>query len=166
MMMVNGLKYMVAFALAFALMLGFRTLVFSVHSVNGDALAPLYHHGDQLLVNRCSYGLRIAGHGLLPYTRLLSQPVKKGDIVVFTVPSDSLAGIFIARCMAVPGDTVNTLKGSLVVPGRKTCANADYYWLEGVNPTNPADSRHLGFISERDILGRVVTTLYNRQQLR
>ncbi len=163
--MANWLRYIVAFALAFALMLAFRTLVFSVHSVNGDALAPLYHHGDQLLVNRCSYGLRIAGHGLLPYSRLWSRPVKKGDIVAFKVPSGSPTGIFIARCAAVPGDTVNTLKGLLVVPGRKSCANADYYWLEGINGTNPADSRHLGFISEREILGRVVTTLYNRHQI-
>ena len=164
--MSNWLKYVIAFASAFALMLGFRTLVISVHSVSGEGLAPLYHHGDRLLVNRCSYGLRIAGNGLLPYSRLLRQPVKKGDIVAFTVPSDSVVGICIARCTAVPGDTVITARGPLVVPGLKTCAKTDYYWLEGINSMNPADSRHLGFIPERNIIGEVVTTLYNRQQLR
>jgi hypothetical protein len=60
---------------------------------------------------------------------------------------------------------VSTLDGPLEVPGLKTCANADYYWLEAINKMNPADSRHLGFIPERDIIGRVVTTLYNRHQL-
>ena len=80
--MANWLKYVIAFASAFAVMLLVRTLVFSIHGVLGDGLAPLYKSGDRLLINRCSYGLRIEGNGLLPYSRLLRQPVKKGDIVV------------------------------------------------------------------------------------
>ena len=49
----NWLKCVIAFASAFALMLAFRTLVFSVHSVSGDGLAPLYQNGDRLLINSC-----------------------------------------------------------------------------------------------------------------
>ena len=164
--MAKWLKNVIVLASAFALMLGFRALVFSIHSITGSGLAPLYKHGDCLLVNRCSYGLRIGGNGLLPYSRLLRQPVKRGDIVAFTLPCDSVAGIFVARCKAIPGDTVNTHKGKLVVPGLNTCAKADYYWLEALNQQNPADSRHLGFIPESRILGKVITVLYNRQNLR
>ena len=164
--MVKWLKNVIVLASAFALMLGFRALVFSIHNVTGNGLEPLYKHGDCLLVNRCSYGLRIKGHGLLPYSRLLRQPVKRGDIVAFTMPSDSVAGICIARCKAVPGDTINTLKGKLVVPGLNTCAKADYYWLEALNQQNPADSRHLGFIPESNIIGEVITVIYNRKNLR
>jgi signal peptidase I len=164
--MVKWLKNVIVLASAFALMLGFRALVFSIHNVTGNGLEPLYKHGDCLLVNRCSYGLRIEGHGLLPYSRLLRQPVKRGDIVDFTMPSDSVAGICIARCKAVPGDTINTLKGKLVVPGLNTCAKADYYWLEALNQQNPADSRHLGFIPESNIIGEVITVIYNRKNLR
>lgn len=163
--MKNGLKYVIAFALAFLLMLLFRTLAFSIHGVTGEGLKPLYHDGDQLLVNRLSYGLRIEGNGLLPYSRLMRQQVKKGDIVAFTVPIDSIDGIYIARCKAVPGDTVFTNKGTLVIPGLKSCADADYYWLEAVNEQNPIDSRHLGFIHEQHILGRVATVLYNTHRL-
>ena len=132
----------------------------------GDGLAPLYKSGDRLLINRCSYGLRIEGNGLLPYSRLLRQPVKKGDIVAFTVPCDSVAGLCIARCTAVPGDTIRTKDGPLLVPGLKTCAKTDYYWLESINQQNPADSRFFGFIPERSIIGRVVSVLYNRKNLR
>ena len=160
------LKNVMVLASAFALMLAFRTLAFSIHSVNGHGLDPLFHHGDQVLVNRCSYGLRIEGNGLLPYSRLLRCPIKRGDIVAFTVPSDSVTGICIARCKAVPGDTINTHKGLMVVPGLKTCAKTDYYWLEAVNKENPADSRHLGFIPESSIIGEVITVLYNRKNLR
>ena len=74
--MKNWLKYVIAFASAFALMLAIRTLAVSIHGVTGNGLAPLYQNGDRLLINRCSYGLRIEGNGLLPYSRLMRQPVK------------------------------------------------------------------------------------------
>ena len=162
--MANWLKYVIAFVSAIALMLAFRALAFSVHGVTGDGLAPLYKSGDRLLINRCSYGLRIEGNRLLPYSRLMRQPVQRGDIVAFTVPCDSVAGIMIARCTAVPGDTIRTTCGLMTVPGLKTCAKGDYYWLEALNKHNPADSRHLGFIPESSIIGRVVTVLYNRKK--
>ena len=146
---------------AFALMMAVRALVVSVHGVEGNGLAPLYEDGDCLLINRCSYGLRIEGNGLLPYSRLMRQPVRRGDIVAFSHP----AGVCIARCAGVPGDTIRTLDGLLTVPGFVNCAKADYYWLESVNPNNPADSRHLGFISEQHIIGRVVSVLFNRHKL-
>jgi len=163
--MANWLKYVIAFVSAFALMLAIRTLAFSIHGVEGNGLAPLYMSGDRLLINRCSYGLRIKGNGILPYSRLMRSPVNKGDIVAFTVPHDSVAGICIARCKAVPGDTIHTQEGPLLVPGLKTCANADYYWLESINPNNPADSRHIGFIPENNIVGQVVSVLYNRKNI-
>ena len=159
------LKNALVLASAFALMLAFRALAFSVHSVNGNGLAPVFRNGDRLLVNRCSYGLRIEGNGLLPYSRLMRQPVKRGDIVAFSMPGQADGGLLIARCKAVPGDTIHTLQGQLVVPGLTTCAKADYYWLEALNQQNPADSRHLGFIPESSIIGQVITVLYNRQHL-
>ena len=156
----NYSLFILHFILAIVLMMAIRTLAVSVHYVDGDGLSPMYSDGDCLLINRCSYGLRIEGNGLLPYSRLMRRPVQRGDIVAFNIPSDSIAGICIARCAAVAGDTIQTLDGQLVVPGIVNCAKADYYWLEAINPFNPADSRHLGFIHERDIIGRVVTVLY------
>lgn len=163
--MMKGLRYVIPLISAFALMLAARTLVVSVHSVNGNGLAPLFHNGDQLLINRCSYGMRIEGNALLSYSRLMRKPVQKGDIVAFTWPGDSIKGLLIARCTATPGDTICTINGPLLVPGIETCAKADYYWLEAINKQNPVDSRHLGFISECDIIGRVVTVLYNRRNI-
>jgi signal peptidase I len=160
--MTGWLKYVIAFTLAFVLMLAVRTLVISVHGVIGDGLAPYYQNGDRLLINRCSYGLRIEGNAFLPYSRLMRQSVRRGDIVAFTLPGDSVSGLCIARCKAVPGDTVGTKDGFQLIPGLKTCAQTDYYWLEALNRQNPVDSRFLGLIPERHIVGRVVTVLYNR----
>ena len=164
--MMKWLRYAIPLALAFMLMLAVRTLVVSSHHVSGDGLAPLYKSGDCLLINRCSYGLRIEGNGLLPYSRLMRQPVKKGDIVAFSAPDGSIEGLMIARCKAVPGDTIRTQNGSMMVPGLINCATSDHYWLEAINQKNPVDSRHLGFIPERHIIGRVVTVLYNRKNIR
>ena len=159
--MSNWLKFAITLVSAFALVLAFRALAFSVYTVEGKGLQPVYVSGDRLLVNRWSYGLRVDGNGMLPYSRMLRKPVNKGDIVVFDIPGDSIPGEFIARCKAVPGDTLRLKEGLVVVPGLKDCADADYYWLESIHPKNPADSRHLGFISERNIIGRVVTILYS-----
>ena len=159
--MPNWLKFVIVFASAFVLMLAFRALAFSVYTVEGKGLQPVYIHGDRLLVNKWSYGLRVDGGGVLPYSRMLRKPVNKGDIIVFNIPNDTIQGEFIARCKAVPGDSIKLQDRIVVVPGLKDCADADYYWLESLHPKNPADSRHLGFISERNIIGRVVTILYS-----
>lgn len=159
--MPNWLKFVIVFASAFVLMLAFRALAFSVYTVEGKGLQPVYIHGDRLLVNKWSYGLRIDGGGMLPYSRMLRKPVNKGDIVVFDLPNDTIQGEFIARCKAVPGDSIKIQNRMVIVPGLKDCADADYYWLESLHPRNPVDSRHLGLISERNIIGRVVTILYS-----
>lgn len=159
--MSDWLKFVIAFASAFIVMLAFRALAFSVYTVEDKGLQPLYISGDRLLVNRWSYGLRVDGNGVFPYSRMLRKPVNRGDIVVFDLPGDSVEGEFIARCKAVPGDTLRLKEGLVVVPGVKDCADADYYWLESIHPKNPVDSRHLGFISERNIIGRVVTILFS-----
>lgn len=159
--MSNWLKFVIALASAFVLVLAFRALAFSVYTVEGKGLEPEYIHGDRLLVNRWSYGLRVDGNGMLPYSRMLRKPISKGDIVVFDLPDDSISGEFIARCKAVPGDTLRIKEGLVVVPGLKDCSDADYYWLESIHPKNPIDSRRIGFISERNIIGRVVSVLYS-----
>lgn len=159
--MANWLKFVVAFATAFVLMLAFRALAFSLYTVEGNALAPCFVSGDRLLVNRWSYGLRISGEGIMPYGRLMRSGVSRGDVVAFDMSADSIPGIFMARCKAIPGDTISTVDGPLLVPGRVTCAPQDYYWLESLAPGNPADSPHLGFVAERHIIGRVVGVLYS-----
>lgn len=159
--MSNWLKFVIVFASAFVLMLAFRALALSVYTVDGKGLQPVYIRGDRLLVNKWSYGLRIDGGGMLPYSRLLRKPIERGDIVLFDFPEDTIRGEFIARCKAVPGDSIRIQNRMVVIPGLKDCADADYYWLEALHPRNPADSKNFGLISERNIIGRVVTILYS-----
>jgi signal peptidase I len=172
--MLKTLRFLLALAAALLIMLAIRAFAFTICTVEGEGLSPLFCSGDRVLVNRWSYGLRVGSdEGLFGYTRIARQPVERGDIVAFTVPGDTATlpfgfrtGILLARCKAVPGDTVRTNKGTLLIPGLKTCADHNYYWLESINQQNPIDSRHLGFISEKQIIGSVVTVLYNRHNIR
>lgn len=50
--MSDWLKFVIALAAALVLMLAFRALAFTVYTVDGKGLQPLYIDGDRLLVNR------------------------------------------------------------------------------------------------------------------
>lgn len=154
------LKFLLALAVAFLVMLAFRGLVMTVCTIEGDGLAPQFIAGDRVLVNRWSYGLRTGDRGgLFDYGRLCRQPVEKGDFIAF---EDSLGQMLICRCAALPGDTIRT-KGQApcVVPSVINCADQDYYWVEPVGSQNQIGSRQLGFIPESQIIGRACLIIYS-----
>lgn len=149
-------------AVAIVLVLCFRALVFTVCTVEGDGLRPLLTSGDRVLVNRWSYGLRVGGgEGLFSYGRIGRRPVRRGDVVAFDNPLRP-GEVLLCRCQGLPGDTISGPGGELtVVPGLKTCADADHYWMVALGDGNPLDSRTLGFIAERHIIGRAVMIIYS-----
>ena len=153
----NTFKFLLALAIAFAVMLAFRSLVMTVCMIEGDGLAPQFIAGDHVVVNRWSYGLRTGEKGgLFDYGRICRQDIKKGDFIAF---EDSLGQVLICRCTALPGDTIMK---NVVVPGLVNCADQDYYWVEPVGKNNLLSSRQLGFIPEQRIIGRACLVLYSR----
>lgn len=143
-------------------MLAFRFLAFTIYTVNGRELEPVFKQGDRIMVNRWSYGLRTGGgHSLFPFSRLMRSNIRRGDIVAFDNPSDSAGGVFVCRCKALPGDTVATQSGPFIIPGKVSCAKEDYYWFESLSINNTIDSRMFGPVPDSRIIGRVVTVLYN-----
>ena len=153
-----------ALAVAFVLMLVFRTTGVTMCTIEGDGLEPTLMNGDHVLVNRWSYGLRIGGTDkLFSYGRLGRQDVKRGDLIAFEDPSDSInRRMLICRCKALPGDTVSTEEGTVVVPSLKDCADRDYYWVESLHSGNAKDAPTQGFIAEEYIIGRVCMVVYSR----
>ena len=154
-------KFIIALALAFILMLGFRAMVFTICTIEGDALSPLLYKGDRVLVNRWSYGLRVGSDdGLIGYTRIGHSSVSRGDIVAFENPQNT-DQVLICRCKALPGDTVEHNGQQMVVPGLVNCVGRDHYWMQAIGTDSTADSHTLGFISEELIIGRVTTIIYS-----
>jgi len=155
--------FMIHCTLIILLVILFRALAFTIYTIDGRGLSPLFMEGDRVLVNRWSYGLRVGGDkSLFNYGRICRHPVEKGDIVAFEDPrDDNREAILICRCAAVPGDSVSHNDRVMVVPGLRDCADADYYWMESIGHGNPIDSRQLGFISEKLIIGRVCRIVYS-----
>ena len=147
------LRFLLAFSVAFGLMLIVRAVGVTIYTVEDERLHPDLEYGDRVLVNRWSYGLRIAGGGLFSYGRIGRQPVRRGDLVALT--SNFTTAFF--RCKAVPGDTV-MLNGTLtVVPGVEQCADADYYLMESIGRR---ENRRQGLVKEEQIIGRAVMVVY------
>ena len=159
------LLFIVNCLLLVVLVFAFRMLAFTVYTVDGYGLSPQFKAGDRVLVNRWSYGLRVGGDkSVFDYGRLCRRQIKKGDIVAFEDPRQKNGSkVLLCRCKAVPGDTVNMNGKTMVVPGLKDCADADYYWLEALGEGNPTDSRQLGFIPEKQIIGRACLIVYSHQ---
>lgn len=118
----SALKFVMALIVTILLMLAFRALVFTVYTVSGSGLEPCFINGDRVLVNRWSYGLRTGGGPYFRYTRWMSSPVERGDLVAFNCPSDSSVPftslpVSACYCTGVPGDTVTADGVRLIVPG-------------------------------------------------
>ena len=106
---------------------------------------------------------------MLPYSRLLRKPIERGDIVLFDFPEDTIQGEFIARCKAVPGDTVTSssqhspLTTNQLVPGRYSCADKDYYLMEpvGIPPLSGRSGGASLLVPEDHIIGRAYLIIYS-----
>lgn len=158
-------RFLLALVIAGFCMLAFRSLAFTIYAIEGDALAPTLRQGDHILVNRWSYGLRTGNiGGTFSYGRLFKRNVKVGDIVAFESPIDSLKGILVARCTALPGDTITDSNGlPFMLPGKTTCDPQDMYWMECIGRRKTADSRVFGPVPENLIIGKVCKVIYNHK---
>ena len=65
----STVRTLVAVAIAAAVLVAFRALVFTLYTIPDNSLAPSLVAGDRVVVNRWSYGLRVGGKGLIGYTR-------------------------------------------------------------------------------------------------
>lgn len=148
--------------------LGFLTKLFviDVLHVSGTSMEPAIKDGTTLAVNKLAYGI------ILPYSdKLLVQwaKPKRGDIVIYLYNNK----IVVKRCVALSGDLLEYSSDSvytLYVGGkeipltevqyknlRNTSEVPDGYILAvGDNYESSVDSRNYGFVSERNILGKVI----------
>lgn len=157
--MKKTLRFLLAFLIAFAMMMVVRMIGVTIYTISGTGSEPVFQAGDRVMVNRWSYGLRVGGKDcFFGYGRIARQSVEKGDLVAFENPQNN-DQILIYRCKGLPGDTIVHEGNTFVVPSLRDCADADYYWLETL------DSHQLGFIAEEYLIGRAFMVVYSRDPL-
>lgn len=156
------LRFLIVLTISLLLGVIIRVLVFTIYTVGGDGLEPMFKAGDHVMVNRWSYGLRTGSSRLFGYGRLCRQPMERGDIVAFEDPRDStFTRMLFGKIKALPGDTIRYGGHVLLLPSLQDCADHDYYWIQSVGEKNQLDSRILGPVADERIIGRAFLVIYN-----
>ncbi|PRD45850.1 signal peptidase I [Phyllobacterium phragmitis] len=102
---------------ALVLALIIRTLLFQPFSIPSGSMRPTLLEGDYLFVSKFSYGY---SHFSLPFSpdlfsgRIWASQPKRGDIVVFKLPSDTSID-YIKRVVGLPGDRIQMRQGVLYI---------------------------------------------------
>ncbi|RCS23230.1 signal peptidase I [Phyllobacterium salinisoli] len=102
---------------ALVLALIIRTLLFQPFSIPSGSMRPTLLEGDYLFVSKFSYGY---SHFSLPFSpdlfsgRIWASEPKRGDIVVFKLPSDTSVD-YIKRVVGLPGDRIQMRQGVLYI---------------------------------------------------
>lgn len=143
-----------------------KLFAFEVLTVSGRSMIPALHDGDKIFVNKLKYGIAE------PYgEKLLVQwaKPKNGDIVIYLYDDK----IVVKRCVAISGDKLEyssdsdyTLKTNgkeipLTQSQFENLKNADkvpegYILAVGDNYAESVDSRTYGFVSIKNVLGKVI----------
>jgi signal peptidase I len=90
--------------------------------------------GDFLIVNKLAYALRTPPVRIIPALTIprfrlpLLRPVRRGDVIVFDFPGEpdevrpAIGAKYIKRCIGLPGDTIESREGNLLVNGVRLVA--------------------------------------------
>jgi signal peptidase I len=108
-------EYLEALLIAIIFATFARTYVVQAFKIPSGSMEKNLLIGDHILVNKFIYGPTVSGleRALLPV-----RDVRRGDIVVFKFPQDPTRD-FIKRCMALPGDTIQSDDKVLSINGER-----------------------------------------------
>ncbi len=100
---------------------GIHTFLFEPFFIPSGSMVPTLLVGDYLFVNKFAYGY---SHYSFPFSpdffsgRIFGSLPKRGAVVVFRPPGDPSED-FIKRVIGLPGDTVQMVKGQLLINGKQ-----------------------------------------------
>ena len=126
--------------------------------VDGDSMYPTLHNNDFMILNKLSYK---------------TGKIRKSDIVVIDINNKRI----IKRVIALPGETIEVKDNILYINGKEIKENylakdietsdidlleipKNTYYVLGDNRSNSTDSRILGPIDKKQIMGKAIFTLF------
>nr|WP_245544201.1 signal peptidase I [Peptoniphilus timonensis] len=146
-------KFCLIISIYFILLITIKNNVFSIFVVNGDSMMPNIKNKDIKIVNK------------------MTKKYKRGDIVIAKDNKDKL--LLIKRVVGLPGEKIDILEEDVYINNKKLdepyldkeYTSNDYYirniklkedeyYLMGDNRSDSMDSRELGPLKNKDIVGR------------
>ncbi len=137
---------------------------FSLQQVLGESMYPNFHDNDVLILNKLKYRF---------------SDIKRGDVVALRFEDTNY---LIKRVVGLPGETVEFKDNQLYINGEIVeedylvdgVVTADFnltqlgydkipegmYFVLGDNREHSSDSRELGLVSEKDILGETSIRIF------
>jgi len=140
-----------------------RTFVLGPYKIPTGSMRPTFMEGDRIFVDKVSYRFK--------------DP-KRGDVIVFKYPVDKKKD-FVKRLVGLPGDSIQIREGALIINGEEleyspfagryyyNVTHGQYgqadqiilvpenaYFVLGDNSAHSSDSRHWGFVPQKNIVGR------------
>ncbi|MFN2101090.1 signal peptidase I [Altererythrobacter sp. MF3-039] len=101
-----------------AVVLIFRSFIFSPFSIPSESMLPRLMNGDYLLASKWSYGF--SKHSL-PFSaplipgRIFASEPERGDVAIFKHPIDEVD--YIKRVIGLPGDSIAVRNGVVILNG-------------------------------------------------
>lgn len=160
----EGMEWAKAFAFGILVFIFIRTFFFLNYVVEGESMLPTLEEGNKLVVNRIGYEV---------------SELKRFDVIVFHANEDE---DFVKRVIGLPGEHVEYKQNTLYINGteieepfRKEYEGEfsitsdftievltgqlkvpkDQLFVLGDNRNESWDSRHFGFISMDQVVGKV-----------
>ncbi len=98
-----------------------RSCVLEPYNIPSSSMVPSLLVGDYLFITKYDYGYSkhsfLFSLPIIPKGRLFNNPPKRGDIVVFKLPTNQKTD-YIKRIIGVPGDTIQLEAGRLIINGQ------------------------------------------------
>jgi signal peptidase I len=158
------------------------TFVVKMYKIPSRSMVPTLLVGDQLVVNKFIYGIKI------PYFRNTIIPItdpQRGDIIVFIYPNDRSID-FIKRVIGIGGDKIEIKDKTIFINGTLFKDNTGIYtdtvqqrnnfgpvtvpkdslFVLGDNRDESMDSRFWGFVDLKDVQGKafIIYWSWNREE--
>lgn len=92
-----------------------RASFIDIYRIPSDSMRNLLHRGDLILANKTTYGGILSGF----FSALGFRSVpKRNEVYVFTI-NPEYYGLFVKRCIGIPGDVIQITGGVVVINSRQ-----------------------------------------------
>ena len=161
----SGWGWVISIAIAIVIAIFVRTFIFEPIKVDGESMSPTLHSHQSLGVEKMS--------------RYFGLP-ERGEIVIVHYPKSSDA--FVKRVVGLPGETVEIKNSTVLIDGQPLSEDytskepyndmgpvtvpEDSIFVMGDNRANSQDSRYVGCLNKKAIIGHALFIIWPLNEIR